>query len=78
GLSLTTGCVLGLAVNVFDHMPPKVVEPFAWGSGAPYGTYEPEKFLETAARMMARRQVAMSDAMRAGLQKIHAARWRAG
>ena len=75
GLKLTTGCVLGMAANVFDRMPPKVVAPFAWGSGAPYDAFDPTRFLETAARMMARRHVVLTDTMRAGLLGVHAARW---
>ena len=77
GLMLTTGCVLGMGANVFERMPPKVVEPFAWGSAAPYDTYELSRFVETAERMMSRRHVELTDAMRASLIEIHAARWRA-
>lgn len=76
GLKLTTGCVLGMGANVFDRMPPKVVEPFAWGSGAPYDTYDAEKFIETAARMMSRRDVELKEAGRRAIMASHAARWR--
>ena len=76
GMKLTTGCVLGTAANVFDRMPPKVVEPFAWGTGAPYGSYSIDKFVETAERMMSRRHVTLNDEGRALLRDIHAARWR--
>ncbi|MEP6766909.1 MAG: hypothetical protein ABJB66_21510, partial [Gemmatimonadaceae bacterium] len=75
GLVLTTGTVLGTAANVFERMPPKVVEPFAWGSSAPYGTYEPAKFVEAAGRMMSRRHVELTDTLRASLLEVHAARW---
>lgn len=77
GLKLTTGCVLGTAANVVDRMPPKVVEPFAWGSGAPYDSYNIDKFIETAERMMSRRHIALDEVGRASLRAIHAARWRA-
>ena len=76
GMKLTTGCVLGTAANVFDRMPPKVVEPFAWGTGAPYDSYSIDKFVETAERMMSRRHVTLNDEGRALLRDIHAARWR--
>lgn len=76
GMKLTTGCVLGMGANVFDRMPPKVVEPFAWGSGAPYDTYDAAKFVETAARMMSRRHVDLNDAGRRAIMAAHAARWR--
>ncbi|MGZ8375960.1 MAG: putative sugar nucleotidyl transferase [Gemmatirosa sp.] len=61
GLQLTTGTVLGAGANVFDRMPPKAVAPFAWGGGAPYGTYAPDKFVDVAARAMARRQITLGD-----------------
>ncbi|MEO7998015.1 MAG: putative sugar nucleotidyl transferase [Gemmatimonadaceae bacterium] len=76
GMRLTTGCVLGMAANVFDSMTPKVVEPFAWGSRAPYDTYAVDKFIETAARMMSRRHVELNADGQAMLRAIHAARWR--
>lgn len=62
GMRLTTGCVLGAATNVMDRMPPKYVSPFAWGTGAPYDRYQLSKFLETAARMMARRSITLDEA----------------
>ena len=76
GLKLTTGCVLGTAANVFDRMPPKAVEPFAWGTGAPYDSYSIDKFVETAERMMSRRHVILNDEGRAFLRDVHAARWK--
>ena len=76
GVKLTTGCVLGTGANVFDRMPPKAVEPFAWGTGAPYDSYSIDKFVETAERMMSRRHVSLNDEGRAFLRDVHAARWR--
>jgi UDP-N-acetylglucosamine diphosphorylase/glucosamine-1-phosphate N-acetyltransferase len=78
GLRLTTGCVLGAGANVVDRMPPKVVAPFAWGSGAPYGTYEADKFLETAARVMARRDVPLDATGARHLRGAFARRWSVG
>ncbi len=75
GLRLTTGCVLGAGANVVDRMPPKVVAPFAWGSGAPYGVYDQEKFLETAERVMSRRAVSLDEGMRRHLASAHGRRW---
>ncbi len=72
GMRLTTGCVLGAGANVFDQMTPKAVRPFAWGSHAPYATYALDKFLDVAARMMARRQVELSAAGRTQLAAAHA------
>ena len=76
GLRLTTGCVLGAGANVVDRMPPKVVVPFAWGGGAPYSTYAVDKFLVTAERVMARRQVALDASTRRHLRAVFARRWK--
>ncbi|MHB0947851.1 MAG: putative sugar nucleotidyl transferase [Gemmatimonadaceae bacterium] len=79
GTPLTTGTVLGAGANVFgSRMPPKAVAPFAWGEGEPYATYELRKFLEVAARMMARRHVALTDKGRAQLSAAHQMRWTLG
>jgi UDP-N-acetylglucosamine diphosphorylase / glucose-1-phosphate thymidylyltransferase / UDP-N-acetylgalactosamine diphosphorylase / glucosamine-1-phosphate N-acetyltransferase / galactosamine-1-phosphate N-acetyltransferase len=76
GTRLTTGCVLGAGANVFGNdMPPKVVAPFAWGESGEFETYHVDKFLQVAERMMARRHVALGDAMRAQLARAHEQRW---
>lgn len=80
GLRLSTGTVVGAGACVMDQMPPKVVAPFAWGTGAPYDRFVREKFLETAARMMARRQITLTASQRDGLavmydQACSDARW---
>ncbi len=62
GTMLTTGTVIGAGANVFGSgMPAKSVAAFAWGAEE---RYEIEKFLEVAARMMARRHVGLSDGAR--------------
>lgn len=78
GLRLTTGCVIGAGANVVDQMPPKVVAPFAWGGGAPYGVYDADKFVATAERAMARRHVALGEGMQRHLRDVHARRWTTG
>ena len=75
GLRLTTGTVLGAGANVYGNMPPKVVAPFSWGDGPPYSTYRADKFVETAARMMSRRHVELTDRARRHLMSVHAGRW---
>lgn len=70
GLRLTTGCVLGAGANVMDAMPPKCVPPFSWGSRAPYALFDREKFVDIAARMMARRQVMLDANGRVYLEEI--------
>ena len=72
GLMLTTGTVLGAGANVYDRMPPKHVPPFAWGAGAPYGTYDAERFARVAERAMARRQQPLTPGMRRVLLEAHA------
>jgi UDP-N-acetylglucosamine diphosphorylase/glucosamine-1-phosphate N-acetyltransferase len=78
GLRLTTGTVLGAGANVYGEMPPKVVAPFSWGGGPPYSVYRADKFVETVARMMTRRQVELTDRARRHLTSVHGERWTAG
>ena len=78
GLTLTTGTVLGAGANVYgSQMPPKAVSPFAWGEAGRFAEYRADKFLDVAARMMARRHVELSDGMRRMLLAAYAARWSA-
>ena len=73
GLRLTTGTVLGAGANVWDRMPPKAVEPFAWGSGAPYDRYDADRFLRVTERVMARRHIELGARCRRQLQAAYAA-----
>ena len=76
GTSLTTGTVLGAGANIYGaESPPKVVPPFAWGSAPPYTVYRLDKFLEAAERMMARREVTLTERARQQLTASHRARW---
>jgi UDP-N-acetylglucosamine diphosphorylase / glucose-1-phosphate thymidylyltransferase / UDP-N-acetylgalactosamine diphosphorylase / glucosamine-1-phosphate N-acetyltransferase / galactosamine-1-phosphate N-acetyltransferase len=76
GLHLTTGTVLGAGANVFGTaMPPKVVAPFSWGEAGALSTYRVDKFLEVAARVMARRHVELREEAAAQLRAAHDARW---
>jgi UDP-N-acetylglucosamine diphosphorylase/glucosamine-1-phosphate N-acetyltransferase len=78
GLTLTTGTVLGAAANVYGSvMPPKAVDPFAWGEAGSFAVYRSDKFLEVAARMMARRHVELTDGSRRQLLASYDARWSA-
>ena len=78
GMTLTTGSVVGAGAQVFGGaMQPKVVPPFAWGTAPPYDTFDIERFLVVAERVMARRQVALGDRGRASLRRAFAARWSA-
>jgi hypothetical protein len=78
GTMLTTGTVLGAGANVFGtQMPPKVVAPFAWGEGEPYDLHAIDKFLATAATVMGRRKVTMTDGMKRQLTAAFEKRWSA-
>ena len=76
-LALTTGSVIGAGASIFGRMPPKVVAPFSWGEAGEYETYQMERFLESVARMMARRSVRLGDRTRRQLQASFDARWSA-
>jgi UDP-N-acetylglucosamine diphosphorylase/glucosamine-1-phosphate N-acetyltransferase len=57
-----TGTVVGMMSNVFGAgFPPKVIPSFAWGGREGFVEYELEKALDTARRVMARRQIKMSS-----------------
>lgn len=74
---LNTGTVLGAGASVVGAMPPKVVAPFSWGAHGRYETYRLDKFLDVAARVMARRSVVLGERGREQLAAAHAARWTA-
>lgn len=78
GLRLTTGSVVGAGANVYDRMPPKFAPPFSWGGGAPYATYDAERFVRVAARAMQRRGVTLGEGAERVLRAAHAraAVWR--
>ncbi|MGD8279269.1 MAG: putative sugar nucleotidyl transferase [Gemmatimonadota bacterium] len=64
GTLLNTGTVVGPGATLFGRaMPPKLVAPLDWGGGGET-RYELDRFLETAATVMARRGVVLSDGMR--------------
>lgn len=78
GMTLTTGCVVGAGAQVFGAATqPKVVPPFAWGSSAPYDTFDIDKFLVVAERVMARRHVTLGARAREQLRRAFAVRWSA-
>jgi UDP-N-acetylglucosamine diphosphorylase/glucosamine-1-phosphate N-acetyltransferase len=57
-----TGTVVGTGANIFGGgFPPKEVPSFAWGGSDGFEPYEVEKAVETARRVMERRQVVMSS-----------------
>lgn len=72
GTMLTTGTILGAGANVFGtEQPPKLVPPFAWGEREPYGRYDLDRFLGVAERMMARRNVELTERSRRCLRSAY-------
>lgn len=73
GTRLTTGSVIGAGASVFGNtMPPKHVPPFAWGDGAPFASFDIERFLLVAERAMRRRDVTLTGEARRLLTTAHA------
>jgi UDP-N-acetylglucosamine diphosphorylase/glucosamine-1-phosphate N-acetyltransferase len=70
GTLLDTGTVVGSGANVFGATrPPKYIRPFAWGMDG--ALMSRDGFLTVATRVMPRRQVGVSDAVRATLGRIY-------
>ena len=58
-----TGTVVGVSSNIFGSgFPPKSVASFAWGGADGMETYELDRALEVARRVMGRRKIALSAA----------------
>jgi len=65
GTLLNTGTVVGAGSSLFGGgMPPRDVPPFSWGGRRELAEYDIDRFLETAARVMARRGVDLTAGMR--------------
>jgi len=60
--TLDTGTMIGPCSNIYGTaLPPKHVPPFSWGEAGHLQTYEPEKALDVAVRVMARRNVQATE-----------------
>jgi hypothetical protein len=69
GTQLDTGTLVGTGANVFGWArPPKYVAPFAWGADA---MMRREGFLDIASRVMPRRKVEFTDAVRESLERVY-------
>ena len=65
GTLLDTGATVGAGSSLFGGGPmPRDVPPFSWGSAGGLAEYEIDRFLETAARVMARRDAALTSRTR--------------
>lgn len=68
-----TGTVVGFAANVFGAgFPPAFIPSFSWGGAAGLETYRLDKAMETAERVMARRETAFTEAHRAMFSAVFA------
>ncbi len=66
-----TGTVVGVSANIFgDGFPDKFVPSFAWGGTNGYTTYQLNKALETAEKVMARRNIQLDDTEKRILKHI--------
>ena len=69
GTMLPTGTVVSVGANLFGGTVPKYVPPFAWGVGGERMTED--GFLRVAERVMARRNVAWTEAQRESLRRTY-------
>ncbi|MDZ7343432.1 MAG: GlmU family protein [candidate division KSB1 bacterium] len=66
-----TGTIVGVMSSVFGTgYPEKFIPSFTWGGIAKMDTYELEKALEVARRVMARRKMALSTAQETILRRV--------
>jgi UDP-N-acetylglucosamine diphosphorylase/glucosamine-1-phosphate N-acetyltransferase len=66
-----TGTVVGVSSNIFGGSYPRNFIPsFQWGGASGLVTYQFEKAMETATRMMARRDIVLDEVERAILKNI--------
>lgn len=71
GIMLDTGSVIGAGASVFDDLrAPKYVAPFAWG-GSTSERVTQQKFLDIVERVLPRRDVPVTDAMRSYLRRSY-------
>jgi UDP-N-acetylglucosamine diphosphorylase/glucosamine-1-phosphate N-acetyltransferase len=71
GTMVPTGCVIGVGANVFGTARPTApVAPFAWGTDTPGEVMNCGAFLQTAARVLPRRDVAFDAATRRWLTDV--------
>lgn len=69
---LNTGTVIGLGTNLFGAgFPPKTIGAYRWGGAQGFEMTDFEKFQATAEKVMARRNIKLSKAMRELLKKLH-------
>jgi UDP-N-acetylglucosamine diphosphorylase/glucosamine-1-phosphate N-acetyltransferase len=71
GTMMPTGCVVGTGANLFGSKRPEAaVPPFAWGTEEPGRVVACRMFLQTASKVLPRRDVAFDDATRRYLEAV--------
>jgi UDP-N-acetylglucosamine diphosphorylase/glucosamine-1-phosphate N-acetyltransferase len=66
-----TGTVVGVAANIFGGgFPPKYIPSFSWGGADGFVEHELDKALETASKMMARRNLPLTEAQQSILKQL--------
>ncbi|MBX2915888.1 MAG: GlmU family protein [Cyclobacteriaceae bacterium] len=66
-----SGTVVGVSASIFgDGYPRNFIPSFAWGGAAGFTTYQLNKALDTAAKAMERRNIALSEADKLILKKV--------
>ncbi|MFT4969911.1 MAG: UDP-N-acetylglucosamine diphosphorylase/glucosamine-1-phosphate N-acetyltransferase [Chitinophagales bacterium] len=67
-----TGTVIGVFANVFGSgFPPKYIPSFSWGGSEGFSTFNYDKALEVAERVMSRRQIELTLKDKTILKFIH-------
>ena len=68
-----TGTVVGVSSNVFGAgFPPKYIPSFSWGGAEGLSTYDPDRAIEVARRVMGRRDRVLSPAEEKVLREVFA------
>ncbi len=71
GTMLPTGCVIGTGANLFGtRRPESSVPPFAWGTDEPGRILACRMFIQTASKVLPRRDVVFDDAVRRYLESV--------
>jgi len=75
GTRFNTGTAVGFSCNVFgDGFPAKHTRSFSWGDGRSGGTYDLERAMEVARKVMARRKVVFEAADEVLFRTLYAGR----
>ena len=73
GTKLNTGTVVGVFCNVYPGaFPPKHIPSFSWGTGEGFVEHDIEKAVDTARRVMARRDVELTATQEAVIRRAFA------